>query len=526
MGEDSVHLPVTPERTKPNVNNLRRSSTGKVSSSTPEESVLPHYLRASTGSCHDLCKYGRCHALEAKARRPMLKRVNKKACDSGSAAVSVDLPRRKETPVVKLKPSPTSKSRASHTPQIVKQEVSIQPSDRKSPMENKVLAERKKKSGVMLKSSPYSKTHTSDTPKAMKQEVPSAEKVRVSAKKGSLKAKDLDLSAKPVASLNPKSLRVEPRSFPNSTVGKSGLRKSDVKTGWMSGTSKVAANKVLAHPAAPLSSKSSVNRVANVNGRKHGDLKTVSPHMNKNKIRKAEPREPNDDKVQEKTLYVIKMETENGPLESDQNESCVIELSPALLSSPKSSSPPHAQSSSSYEEIRQEESENIASEAEDDSPSEKNGVESIEEADIVEKGFNGKSRKAGVVHSEDKKGQLLKLKFKRGKVVDSQSLTDNPRRLKFRQGKVLGENHNVKVISRRRSFKRIEVDGDTNGTKPSPQKVVLRHQDVQGKRDAQGLFNNVIEETASKLVETRKSKVKALVGAFETVISLQEKNPS
>jgi hypothetical protein len=40
------------------------------------------------------------------------------------------------------------------------------------------------------------------------------------------------------------------------------------------------------------------------------------------------------------------------------------------------------------------------------------------------------------------------------------------------------------------------------------------------------LFNNVIEETASKLVETRKSKVKALVGAFETVISLQDKKPS
>jgi len=37
------------------------------------------------------------------------------------------------------------------------------------------------------------------------------------------------------------------------------------------------------------------------------------------------------------------------------------------------------------------------------------------------------------------------------------------------------------------------------------------------------LLNNVIEETASRLVaEARKSKVKALVGAFETVISLQE----
>lgn len=36
------------------------------------------------------------------------------------------------------------------------------------------------------------------------------------------------------------------------------------------------------------------------------------------------------------------------------------------------------------------------------------------------------------------------------------------------------------------------------------------------------MYNDVIEETASKLLEKRKNKVRALVGAFETVISLQE----
>lgn len=65
-----------------------------------------------------------------------------------------------------------------------------------------------------------------------------------------------------------------------------------------------------------------------------------------------------------------------------------------------------------------------------------------------------------------------------------------------------------------------------NDSQPNSEKVVLRHQDVQGKKDSQLLFNNVIEQTASKLVESRKSKVKALVGAFETVISLQETKPS
>lgn len=42
----------------------------------------------------------------------------------------------------------------------------------------------------------------------------------------------------------------------------------------------------------------------------------------------------------------------------------------------------------------------------------------------------------------------------------------------------------------------------------------------QGKKEAPPAYNDVIEETASKLAEKRKSKVLALVGAFETVISL------
>ncbi|GKC86981.1 ribonuclease H-like domain-containing protein [Tanacetum coccineum] len=44
----------------------------------------------------------------------------------------------------------------------------------------------------------------------------------------------------------------------------------------------------------------------------------------------------------------------------------------------------------------------------------------------------------------------------------------------------------------------------------------------QEKKDAHGLLNNIIEETTSKLAESRKSKVKALVGAFKN-ISLRRK---
>ncbi|PIN15930.1 hypothetical protein CDL12_11422 [Handroanthus impetiginosus] len=50
-----------------------------------------------------------------------------------------------------------------------------------------------------------------------------------------------------------------------------------------------------------------------------------------------------------------------------------------------------------------------------------------------------------------------------------------------------------------------------------PRAQVVAH----GKKDS-AVSNDVIEETANKLREQRKNKVKALAGAFETVISLQE----
>lgn len=52
--------------------------------------------------------------------------------------------------------------------------------------------------------------------------------------------------------------------------------------------------------------------------------------------------------------------------------------------------------------------------------------------------------------------------------------------------------------------------------------IVLRHQNVE-QRSAEGLlFNDMIEETAKKLAKTKNSKVKALVDAFESVISFQD----
>ncbi|CAL4938201.1 unnamed protein product [Urochloa decumbens] len=119
-----------------------------------------------------------------------------------------------------------------------------------------------------------------------------------------------------------------------------------------------------------------------------------------------------------------------------------------------------------------------------------------------------------------------KMKFKRGKIVELPPDSSGPRRLKFRR-KSANEVSFRESQPTRRVYKRNSTSNavPTNPDMESPG-VKLRHQDAQEKKDAQGLFNNVIEETASKLVESRKSKVKALVGAFETVISLQDGKPT
>ncbi|PHT90227.1 hypothetical protein T459_05340 [Capsicum annuum] len=69
-----------------NAGNTRRQLTRKLNVPDSGQDVIPHYLRASTGSCHDFCKYGRKHSSEAKPWHPLSKRKNKLPADEQSPA--------------------------------------------------------------------------------------------------------------------------------------------------------------------------------------------------------------------------------------------------------------------------------------------------------------------------------------------------------------------------------------------------------------------------------------------------------
>ncbi|XP_066357320.1 uncharacterized protein [Miscanthus floridulus] len=99
---------------------------------------------------------------------------------------------------------------------------------------------------------------------------------------------------------------------------------------------------------------------------------------------------------------------------------------------------------------------------------------------------------------------------------------EKPARLRSRRGEDPSSATSGRGIHLRiRSLRRCGVGGSGGaGTSgfivPA---VALRHQKTLEKKKSQRLYNSHIEETATRLVKTRKSRVKALVGAFESVIS-------
>ena len=85
MAKESVDLPLIPKVTMSSGVALRRHSAGIANSGNNEKKVVvPLYLRASTGSCHDFCKYGRKNVEEAREKLSIIKRAGRKSLSRSS----------------------------------------------------------------------------------------------------------------------------------------------------------------------------------------------------------------------------------------------------------------------------------------------------------------------------------------------------------------------------------------------------------------------------------------------------------
>ncbi|CAM0949799.1 unnamed protein product [Alopecurus aequalis] len=126
------------------------------------------------------------------------------------------------------------------------------------------------------------------------------------------------------------------------------------------------------------------------------------------------------------------------------------------------------------------------------------------------------------IRQASKNSATFKLRSKSGKgpILPSEE-EEKPTRLRFRKGRAAGEESSSGFQLRIRSLRRrgSGVSGGAAGNGFVVPEVTLRHQKTLEKKKSRRLYNNLIEETASKLAKSKKSKVKSLVGAFETLIS-------
>ncbi|XP_072956140.1 uncharacterized protein [Typha angustifolia] len=252
-----------------------------------------------------------------------------------------------------------------------------------------------------------------------------------------------------------------------------------------------------------LSVKPLIKSVSSKKLRKYNERSSASPVKSERLVRRTDC---GADRAKEKILHVIEPKPEKVDLiKTVKKKSYKV----------KSSSAPTSTSLRSMSVRGKEEHDSLL-------VSDKERLDKRNQTDVLKGESKGRSRRAASILPENKLPSPHKLNFRRGKVVNIPSENSGPRRLIFRPAKVASESWNAKGEGRVRSFRRRRNSMDMSTPTLEGPIVHLRHQDVQDKKDIQGLFNHVIEETASKLVETRKSKVKALVGAFETVISLQE----
>lgn len=531
MAEESTETPLTPEKTEAERGcERRRNSTGRLDNPIGDIKIRSRYLCASTGSCHDACKYGTKPALKPWSSFP--KRVTTLEGEIQSpekAATSIE---GKKKSAIGRRPSLDSKVQKPSNPVVIKGEVSS----------------------------------------STKKETATLEKVPTS-------SKEIDVSIENASNQKPKHRKSKSYSHPvdwsfsfqrNNEIriskepqgDSASSRKSKILSNELS-TSKIGEKKASIPHTVNLFPKHSVKGVSN--------MKT----KNENSVTKVKPNQPSD--VPEKTLYVIEAGTENKTVEPYQSsvssspssvDKSLKQAQKGILSSqlPYSSkknnlrhtgtgfdanklrvspSPSFGKKSLTHTQYGTHRAKSSSSPS-SSSHSKENGAK-ITGSEDQKLEFRSSSGRDGMVSSEVKGSPAQNLKFRRGKVVELQSENSNSRRLKFKRVRSVGEiqygkdhtrNWSKEVDdgklekdferdqnlegTRRRNSKSKEVGDSEDGTEIKSEEVVLRHQNVEEKKDTQSLYNNVIEETASKLVMARKSKVKALVGAFETVISLQD----
>ncbi|KZV51509.1 dentin sialophosphoprotein-like [Dorcoceras hygrometricum] len=183
----------------------------------------------------------------------------------------------------------------------------------------------------------------------------------------------------------------------------------------------------------------------------------------------------------------------------------------------------------------QEESEPIKEEKGEDVKVETEAVDAISEQDDASLAIKTEEEPEGESHIEETGSKHQELEEHGSNKCDNNQNEERVSDIPIAEVEEKDEEHGQKDGEHGEYLDEKEVEASGNETTESKEMevqeirveekqeedVAVKQQVPQGKKDS-AVSNDVIEETASKLREQRKNKVKALAGAFETVISLQE----
>ncbi|XP_021733920.1 uncharacterized protein LOC110700656 [Chenopodium quinoa] len=529
------------EDTDFSVGQLRKKSDLVIVGPNHKFNVRSRYRSASIGSCHDMCKYGHRHESEKKTSR-LVHRTNREA-QPLKKTTSEDLENCALEKVAKVK---ERKRRTSLSGPIPEKAVLMRMEDNNSPKKDidksvmkRVQSEIKPSTVPSPGTSSRSKTNTqavkkpvTQSPNLQKSLTQKVKEIKTLKEEGSYSKGEKEVKTK------------EPLCSPLETS----LKK---KTGYSKGEKEIKAKEPISN-----SPKTPLKKSPSLKARLYKNRKSSSRF--KNQVNPEEAKIDAHDDISENTVCMIRP---NSDISSGENSRCTPRTSKtqgskgskkgtgfSLLSSSSRDSSRHQGGDQQGSETTKNKLIVIKTEdggSKSVTPRAKSTVsrrtkildfKNTKQTDTLrEDGWSKtstsrvkstvepkvKPRRKAKSSLEEKDASAWKVKFKRGTVVALQTANSAPRKLRFKRGKILGEDQNAKSEIKKLKNEN-DMSSETQDAEPGPEKVRLRHQEASEKKDDVDL-NNVIEETASKLVKTRKSKVKALVGAFETVMSLRDR---
>lgn len=545
---------IKPDVIHPDVLHTRRCSAVRIGIPDVTAQASHRYLSPPMGSCHDLCKFGERRTCETKPWNCKLRTAEMKVGGQDVEKTEILAETRKESEACFRSMKITgSKSKKSDEASFRKRDMSISSLSKRKTVSSKqdsfgyggsiklknVKGKTETFAWIRKKEAPFkpipgSEGKNPDEKTVKKRHVSSLSKRKCSSskqapshlnsarfssyfplKKGSSSSKGTSSSDNPPGV--PRSRRKG--EYRNSTCSSAQKTLQSTK-----GFSSLKSQKKVQNPnTRRIYSSTTKNQksVKNLNSRH------IHPTTQKNQKNVQNPNSrrihPSSTDVPEKTLYVIESSCEKGTVRPVEDS-----IHPSDLSA-------SSENKSLEEAKNRHHTENGTDANQLPSSTDDKGYElGKSQADVTQSSLLSSSKTGNKIRP---KGAALKfnqkntaaprkLKFRRGKVIELQPEDYTLKRLKFRRrvlldrqnGKGNGQNGNL-VWLRERGYEKA-----ASATEMKLERVLLRHRKEDAQKEQRGLFNYVIEETASRLVKSRKSKVRALVGAFETVISLQDTN--